>query len=215
MAVGIKHGGEIVVTHEGCVLETRERNGYHDSDFYAIVWDDAAGAVRTVEYATTRGWTYDNYARVDATDEVKAKAAAYYAAEMVKRARRVAAKEALAIEKGREVVVTRTIRSRKLGRAVEKGETGVVKAEAREFGNTYAEKYGRHVAKRYRVALDAGGELWIGERDLKVTLAEVLATLDGWSKAATRERAEAHARHTVIDGKGTMAGMFDVGWIVF
>lgn len=64
---------------EGAVLETRERNGYDDSDFYAIVWDEAQGKVRTVEYASTRFWTYHNGATVDATDEAKAKAAAWMA----------------------------------------------------------------------------------------------------------------------------------------
>ena len=74
-------GGPTGCTHEttfeGAVLETRERNGYDDSDFYAVVWDEAEGKVRTVEYASTRFWTYHNGAKVDATDEAKAKAAAW------------------------------------------------------------------------------------------------------------------------------------------
>jgi hypothetical protein len=39
---------------EGRVIETRERNFYHDSDFYAVVWDDEAADIREIEYATTR-----------------------------------------------------------------------------------------------------------------------------------------------------------------
>ena len=65
------------VAYEGAVLETRERNYHDDSDFYAIVWDEATQAIITVEYATTRFYTYDNYARVDATPEVMAKVEAY------------------------------------------------------------------------------------------------------------------------------------------
>lgn len=42
------------VTYEGCVFETRERNFYDDSDFYAVVWDEASQDVIEVEYATTR-----------------------------------------------------------------------------------------------------------------------------------------------------------------
>src|SRR5215510_5788359 len=47
-----------VTTHEGLVLELREMNGYDDSDFYAVVWNDAKGEPERVEYASTRGWTY-------------------------------------------------------------------------------------------------------------------------------------------------------------
>ncbi|MFD8648692.1 single stranded DNA-binding domain-containing protein [Streptomyces mirabilis] len=57
-------------TYEGAVLRLRERNGYDDSDFLADVWDAEAGRVRTVQYATTRGWTYHNGASIDATREV-------------------------------------------------------------------------------------------------------------------------------------------------
>jgi hypothetical protein len=32
-----------VETHQGLVLSMREMNGYDDSDFYALVWDEAQG----------------------------------------------------------------------------------------------------------------------------------------------------------------------------
>lgn len=64
-------------TFEGCVISLRERNGSDDSDFFALVWDDAKGTAYEVEYATTRGWTYPNGATVDATPEVLAKYAAW------------------------------------------------------------------------------------------------------------------------------------------
>jgi hypothetical protein len=64
-------------TFVGKVLELRERNGYHDSDFFATVWDDEQKKPREIEYATTRGWTYPNGADIDATPEVKAAYAAY------------------------------------------------------------------------------------------------------------------------------------------
>jgi hypothetical protein len=60
------------------VLQTYERNGYDDSDFCALVWDDTAARPRTVEYGTTRFWTYHNTASVDATDEISTKALAWY-----------------------------------------------------------------------------------------------------------------------------------------
>lgn len=58
-----------IETYAGAVLETYERNMSDDSDFYAIVWDAASNSVKTVQYATTRGWTYHNGATVDATPE--------------------------------------------------------------------------------------------------------------------------------------------------
>ncbi len=64
-------------THVGMVIETRERNGYDDSDFYAIVWNPETRQTETVEYATTRGWSYPNHATVDASPEVIAEVTAY------------------------------------------------------------------------------------------------------------------------------------------
>lgn len=69
------------ITHTGCVLETRERSGRDDSDFYARVWSEEKQRVVEVEYATTRGWTYPNSATVDATEDVIAKVEAYECAE--------------------------------------------------------------------------------------------------------------------------------------
>ncbi len=74
---GPKVAGFFRYSHEGLVLATRERNGYDDSDFYAVVWDADAGEPKNIEYATTRGWTYANSATVDATDEVRAAYDAY------------------------------------------------------------------------------------------------------------------------------------------
>lgn len=58
----------------GAVLGDYEHNGAHDSDFYAVVWDEAAQMVKTKFWRTTRAWTYHNHCRVDATPEVIAKA---------------------------------------------------------------------------------------------------------------------------------------------
>jgi len=65
---------KVAISYEGAVLSTREINGYNDSDFYAMVWDEKEQEVKRIDYATTRGWTYDNNARVDATPEVIEKA---------------------------------------------------------------------------------------------------------------------------------------------
>lgn len=63
-------------THVGLVLSLGEDNGYDDSDFWAIVWDPQKGQTERITYASTRGWTYDLGASIDATDEVKAAYAA-------------------------------------------------------------------------------------------------------------------------------------------
>lgn len=57
----------------GAVLSCRERNGYDDSDFFALVWDDIKSEAYEIEYGTTRAWTYPNNATVDATPETIAK----------------------------------------------------------------------------------------------------------------------------------------------
>ena len=46
--------GEAKVEYEGCVLDTWEHNGYHDSDWYALVWDRDAQELKQIEYDTTR-----------------------------------------------------------------------------------------------------------------------------------------------------------------
>lgn len=57
----------------GCVIGIYERNMHDDSDFYAVVWDQEEERVKTIQYMTTRGWTYHNNATVDATmDALKA-----------------------------------------------------------------------------------------------------------------------------------------------
>lgn len=70
-------GNGKTTTFSGAVLATRERNYYDDSDFYAVVWDEEAQCIRSIEYATTRAWTYDCWASVDATPEVIEKANAW------------------------------------------------------------------------------------------------------------------------------------------
>ena len=66
---------EYGVTYEGCVLATREVNGYDDSDFVALCWDETEQKVVRVTYATTRCWTYKNSATVDAPHELRVRLA--------------------------------------------------------------------------------------------------------------------------------------------
>jgi hypothetical protein len=102
-------------THKGHVLSTYERNGYDDSDFVAVVWDEVEGRTRHIEYATTRGWSYPNSASADATPEV---VAAYEAWRDKQAAQERARKEALAAAtptKGKAVRVKRSSKNVKKG----------------------------------------------------------------------------------------------------
>ena len=93
-------------TYIGAVLETYERNGYNDSDFYAIVWDDKKNDLIHKEVGTTRFYTEGYGAEVDATDEVKEKALAVRKAYYLKSVTESAVEKAKSIEKGKMVEVT-------------------------------------------------------------------------------------------------------------
>lgn len=70
MALQIYNSNENTpVLYTGRVIMTRERNSYHDSDFYAVVWDDETESLKNVDYHTTRGAS-TGWAKVDATPEV-------------------------------------------------------------------------------------------------------------------------------------------------
>ncbi len=108
-----------VHTWTGCVLESREENGPQDSDFYALVWSEAEQCVKRVEYGTTR-YASASWCEEDATPDVQAKARAWMAEQLVKRARTKAVKAAAdPCVFGRRVVVAR-------GRNVPVGTVGTV-----------------------------------------------------------------------------------------
>jgi hypothetical protein len=109
----------LVTTHEGVVCELREINGYDDSDFYAVVWNQAKGEPERVTYASTRGWTYPNGAAVDATPEVAAKYVAYLEAQAEAARAAAAAREA----KGKAARTVRNVRGKS---AIEAGVDGVI-----------------------------------------------------------------------------------------
>lgn len=124
-------GGACITSVEswaGCVLSKHERNGYDDSDFYALVWDASDQKVKTIEYASTRGWTYHNHAQVDASTEVIALAAAWTRARNAEIDAEIAALDALRTSVGKEVVSLTT-------RGKNKGVRGLVRRiESSRFG---------------------------------------------------------------------------------
>lgn len=84
-----------VATYVGSVLHTYERNGWDDSDWFAIVWDAESGTIRHVGYASTSSWTYHNGADVDATPEVLALAEQALLVKLTEQARVDATKPAV------------------------------------------------------------------------------------------------------------------------
>lgn len=160
-----KPGQEIwtVETHQGLVLSTGEMNGYDDSDFYAVVWNEAAGHTERVTYASTRGWTYPNNATVDATEEVKAKYAARCAAITAELRARKAATEAAAPVKGKRA---KTVRNVKGKNAIEAGVTGTVFwVGADGFGKTY---YGAAPKMRVGFKADDGRKVFVAANALEM-----------------------------------------------
>jgi len=104
----------------GCVLSIRESNGYHDSDFFATVWDDEQNCVREIFDGTTRCYAPSKYYRANATDEVVAKARAWWAKEIgPKQAYSTLMGQALFIDVGCTVLAVK-------GRKVAKGTVGEV-----------------------------------------------------------------------------------------
>lgn len=104
------------VSYQGRVLESRERNYYDDSDFYAVVWDDATGRPKEVEYATTRAWTYPNSCVVDATPEVLEKYRAWKEAQRQAYIAEKQRQEMLTPSRGKKV---RVVKGRKLSHGTE------------------------------------------------------------------------------------------------
>lgn len=145
-------------TYVGKVVATGEINGYQDSDFFAWVAEDD-GTFKTVEYASTRGWTYPNSAWVDADDETKAR----FVEWQNERARKADEAARKAAEQ----------RRRELGLHVHKGDrVRVVRGRKVEVG-TEGEVFWcgpNRYNHRYRAGLntDIGETVWVDARYLEV-----------------------------------------------
>jgi hypothetical protein len=174
-----------LVEYEGAVLGKFERNGYHDSDFLAVVW--TGEAVTTVEYATTRGWTYYNGATVDATDEVKALAAEWLAADGIRRYRREDVAAALDVAVGKRVRVTK-------GRKVPVGTEGTIcwlgddQYSIPRYGNGGATKrrIGMALEDGSKVFLAAGNVTVIDPAQYLTSAADLAEKEAGWAAALLR-----------------------------
>jgi hypothetical protein len=130
-----------IESYKGCVLAEYENNGYHDSDFFAVVWDAKEQCIKTVMFGTTRGggsWG----CHIDATPEVLA------LAQAVKQKAQddYMAKQALQIaklaDKGKTVIIHGFKRGKKTSLNGLQGE--IFWVGANKFAPHY-EKYSRNV----------------------------------------------------------------------
>ena len=113
-------------TYVGAVLGERERNMRDDSDFFAIVWDEATQSIREFTFASTRGWSYANGCSVDATDEVKAKARAVIIEQKFAQYMSDNRTQAKKIHRGNDVRFLKSTKFKKEGITVPEGATGDV-----------------------------------------------------------------------------------------
>lgn len=157
----MRQAGKIQVERYGAgrVVAVRERNGYHDSDFYAMVAVDRAegGYDFRWEMTGSTAWASEMLdAVVDATPEVfEAYRVAREAAierDMERRARERAAMA----EIGSTVVVVEPVT--RGANKTEAGAVGTVKAVAAGRQSRYGTWRG---PDRIRVEMESGQEIWI------------------------------------------------------
>lgn len=141
----------------GFVLDTREANGYNDSDFFATVWDEKTQSVREIEDGTTRFAAPSRYHKADASPEIVAKAKAWlvetYLPPLIKSKLQ---REAAKVQKDNVVVVVR-------GRKVPVGTSGVVKwvgRDAFQRPSRYGNALGIHLfnEREWRVGIKVAGQ---------------------------------------------------------
>lgn len=179
--------GDPQVTYAGAVLDTYERNGYHDSDFFAVVWDAEAGGVRSILTHSTAWWSGHSGAVVDATEEAWEAARAAILPKVVEALRKLAEEEAV------KPYVDRRVRSLTT-RGKNKGVEGVV----RWYGeDRYRPTYRDSTIKHYRVGIAVEGEEKL--RYLPVESVEVIDPASAPSDEVLTE--EARRRVSTTSGR--------------
>lgn len=146
-------------THVGLCIKDYERNGYNDSDWYMVVWNTAENKPETIEFASTRGWSYPCYgSSPDATPEVLAAYEAWEKdyAEKMRREREAA--EAKLPKVGRTVRVVK-------GRKLPKGTTGRVFWYGADM---YASRYDVNPSPRIGIELETGEKVFTSGGNVEV-----------------------------------------------
>jgi hypothetical protein len=153
-------------THHGFCIRDYERNGYDDSDWYMVVWNPEKNEPETIEFASTRGWSYPCYgSKADATPEVLAKYQAWEAEQERQRNERKAAAEAARPARGKTLKVVR-------GRKVPIGTEGIcIWTGSTHFGGIITrrgQRLGGRSSERVGIK-DAAGEVhWTAAANVEV-----------------------------------------------
>lgn len=110
---------EVQERYAGAVIGNFERNGYHDSDFFAIVYDEENDVVKSVQTGTTRFPSPVGKIPVDITDENLAKAEKAAARQAYRQIKLDAEIKAEQVEVGKVVTFTRNFNGRTQPKAKE------------------------------------------------------------------------------------------------
>lgn len=159
-------------THTGMVVSLYERNGYDDSDFLAVIWNPETKGCETITYATTRGWTYANGARIDASPEVIEAARQWQAAQVNECRQTIGTHAARIPANGSRVIV-------RLSRGKNKhldGKTGIV--------FWIGEGYGYNAPPRAGVEIE-GQRYFLGSANLYAIENDTAAPYS-WAEAITK-----------------------------
>lgn len=189
MAVVTNIYGDKTPEYVGCVMDTYERNGYNDSDWYAVCWDEEKQDVVHVNYDTTRCGG-GGYAKIDITSENLLKVYRHYKASQKKWFDEVAnPAQAKLPTKGDTVKVVR-------GRKVPKGTVGKIFWIGSSFN-----KYSYRVEER--VGIEVG--------DARVFLPQEYVEVVGWeSRLATGKVRKKKIQQLTVDSLPVhLRGYFD------
>lgn len=185
------------VTFAGCVLATGEVNGYDDSDFYALVLDRGAKAIRRVTYASTRYASDGCSARVDATPAVLAEAGRILKLAAFRRWRRAMERDARTVQVGRDVRVVK-------GRAVPVGTVGRV-VRVTLSPHARGARFGRHAGSIAATPGDYRVQIVTPEGTAHWTSAANVAVCDPAQYEEPARRGRDLAARAVADGAWGLA----------
>jgi hypothetical protein len=152
----------LVESHIGCVISLSERNGRDDSDFLALVWNDEKGEPETIEYASTRGWSYPCMGTfIDATAEVLTKYVAWQKVQRERAIERQRKRDAATPAKDKRVRIVTATRGKN---AVAVGEEGTIFWVGEDrFSTTRYNAHYKALARSYNIN-DVRDDLRIGVR---------------------------------------------------
>ena len=158
--------------YQNAVIHTYEVNNCHDSDFYAVVWDEETQMVKNVEYDTTR-FASVGYAKVDITHENRTKAKTYLAKIYMEKENEKIAQESVIPKESKEVEIVNVKRGKLIPYLGKKGK--VTRAHT-TLSYQYRNWKGAHPSSHYETIYRIEGvDAWIPEKKLKVVHPEQYA----------------------------------------